>query len=105
MIVRIVKLTLHPDKTGEFFTVYHSVEQAIRNFEGCRHAELLTHIKNDGVVMTYSVWETEAHLEQYRKSELFKTTWARVKPLFASRAEAWTMEQHVNPEQNPSQHL
>ncbi len=95
MIVRIVKLTLIREKIRQFYDNYESVEPAIRSFDGCRHAELLKHVKNDGVVFTYSLWESEEQLEKYRKSELFKSTWARVKPLFASKAEAWTLEQHV----------
>ena len=94
MIVRIVKLTLEPGKIREFCDCYDSVEQSIRDFDGCRHAELLKHRKHDGVVFTFSLWETEAHLEKYRKSDLFIATWAKVKPMFAAKAEAWTLEQH-----------
>lgn len=91
MIVRIVKLTIDPARIRQFHDYYNAVEQKIRNFEGCQHAELLIHKKNDGIVFTYSLWETEEQLEAYRKSELFKSTWALVKPLFASKAEAWTL--------------
>ena len=100
MIVRIVKLTLEPAKIREFYDRYNAVESAIRSFDGCRHAELLTSVKNDGVVFTYSLWDSADHLELYRKSELFLSTWALVKPLFASKAEAWTLEQHVTPGNN-----
>ena len=92
MIVRIVKMTLIPEKLSEFRERYNTVESAIRNFDGCRHAELLTSVEHDGVVFTYSLWDSASHLELYRKSELFRTTWAGVKPLFASKAQAWTLE-------------
>ena len=41
-----------------------------------------------GVFFTYSVWDSPAHLDAYRNSELFRTTWAKTKAWFADRAQA-----------------
>ena len=91
MIVRIVKLSIHPDKINQFYEYYKEVKDAIRSFEGCRHTELLSNIPGDGILFTYSLWDRSEDLENYRQSELFRSTWAKVKPLFRARAEAWSL--------------
>jgi|SRR5688572_33447575 len=94
MIVRIVKLSIEPDKIGLFMKCFDDVKEQIRTFEGCHHMELLTDPGGSGVVFTYSSWDSEQHLENYRNSSLFQATWARVKPLFAAKAEAWTLNKY-----------
>lgn len=44
-------------------------------------------------MFTLSHWESEENLEQYRQSELFKSTWAKTKVLFREKAQAWTLEE------------
>jgi (4S)-4-hydroxy-5-phosphonooxypentane-2,3-dione isomerase len=94
MIVRIVKLTIEPDRFTTFMKCFDDVKEQIRTFKGCLHMELLRDITSSGIVFTYSLWENEACLENYRKSELFNNTWKTVKPLFRSRAEAWSLEKY-----------
>lgn len=94
MIVRIVKLSLDPGKIGQFMKSFDDVKEQIRSFEGCRHMELLTDPGGSGLVFTYSTWDNEEFLDNYRNSELFKSVWATVKPLFASKAEAWTLNKY-----------
>ena len=73
---------------------FDDVKEQIRAFEGCRHMELLTDPGGSGVVFTYSTWDDESCLEKYRNSPLFQSTWATVKPLFAAKAEAWTLNKY-----------
>ena len=42
-------------------------------------------------MFTISHWDSEAALELYRQSELFKFTWAKTKPLFEEKAQAWSL--------------
>jgi (4S)-4-hydroxy-5-phosphonooxypentane-2,3-dione isomerase len=91
MIVRIVKMTLYPDKLGEFLKEFDLVKKQIRSFKGCNATELMTDVAKSGVVFTYSLWDSTEDLEAYRNSELFKTTWSRVKPYFREKAEAWSL--------------
>ncbi len=42
---------------------------------------------------TFSVWTSAEHLDAYRNSELFRTTWARTKALFAEKPQAWSLNQ------------
>ena len=92
MIIRIVKMTFLPEKVTDFITVFESVKNKIRNFEGCTHLDLLNDINDKRIFFTYSYWQSEQHLNNYRNSELFATTWAKTKVLFAEKAEAWSVE-------------
>ncbi len=96
MIIRIVKLTLDPAKVDQFIEIFNEVYNQIRSFEGCIHNELLTDSLRRGIVFTYSHWDSVEALEKYRNSELFQSTWSRVKPLFAAKAEAWSL--HKQPD-------
>lgn len=75
-----------------FLDNFHDTKSDIRAFEGCSYLELYRDKTNPSVFFTYSYWESEEHLEQYRKSDLFKKVWGRVKPLFSIRPEAWSVE-------------
>ncbi|MEZ4948222.1 MAG: antibiotic biosynthesis monooxygenase family protein [Saprospiraceae bacterium] len=92
MIKRIVKMTFRENHIEDFKTVFKESKQYIRNFEGCHHLELWQQTNNPSVFFTYSMWESEKHLDAYRHSELFKTTWAKTKPLFEAKAEAWSVD-------------
>lgn len=73
--------------------IFEESKEKIRAFEGNLHLELLRDVAQQNVLFTLSHWEDEAALERYRQSELFQTTWAKTKLLFADRAQAWTVEQ------------
>jgi hypothetical protein len=93
MIKRIVKLTFREEAVDTFLQeVFEPSKSRIRAFPGCRHMELLRHIQQPNVMFTLSHWDDEAALDAYRQSELFQSTWAKTKALFAEKAEAWSVE-------------
>jgi quinol monooxygenase YgiN len=92
MLVRIVKMSFDPTKINTFLKNFNENKHYIRNFEGCRLLELYQDKNEASVFFTYSYWETENHLENYRNSELFKTVWAKTKTLFNNKPEAWSLE-------------
>lgn len=92
VIKRIVKLTFDPAKTDDFLSVFEEMKVQIRSFEGCSHLELWRSRSEPNVFFTFSIWDTEAHLDAYRQSELFQDTWRRTKALFAARPEAWSVD-------------
>ena len=97
MIIRIVKLTIHPDKTEEFKSIYEAHMEQIKGMIGCEKLELLQEKgRYSNVVMTYSYWQSEDDLEAYRNSELFLKVWKTVKPLFCAKPEAWSLERKFN---------
>ena len=91
MITRIVRLSIRPEEETHFMSLFTAVSKDIRNFPGCRHLELMRDPDDSGVYFTLSKWTSAEHLEEYRKSPLFKNTWNKVKPLFSEAAQAYSM--------------
>lgn len=92
MLIRIVKLTLQPEKAEAFVQLFNERKQRIANFEGCMGVELLRDRTDVNTFFTYSKWNSVEHLETYRQSELFTETWALVKQWFGNKPEAWSVE-------------
>ena len=92
MFVRIVKMSFHQAKIEEFLADFHAKKEAIRNFEGCQFLELYRDKDHTNVFFTYSYWHTEADLENYRHSDLFKGIWSKTKPLFNDKPHAWSVD-------------
>ena len=92
MIVRIVKLSFHKEHIDEFLANFEANKLNIRNFNGCQFLELYKDKNDTNVFFTYSYWNTEDHLNNYRNSELFKDVWASIKVLFNAKPEAWSVD-------------
>ena len=95
MIIRIVKMSFDPEKVNEFLEIFESSKNRIRNSEGCTHLELLNDANHPNVFFTYSHWDNEIYLDNYRRSELFGSVWPETKKLFNASAEAWSVIQHT----------
>ena len=80
------------DKIAEFEAIFESKKELIRNNKGCQLLELYQDKNNPEIFFTYSYWETEADLENYRNSELFKTVWTKTKALFNDKPQAWSVD-------------
>jgi len=93
MIIRIVKMTFQPEKTTEFQMIFEESKQLIRNMNGCSHLELLNDINEPNIFFTYSYWESETDLNDYRNSDVFANVWAKTKILFSAKPEAWSVQQ------------
>ena len=85
-------MSFRAEELDNFKQIFLTTKDKIRNFEGCKYVELLNDIQKPTIFFTYSHWESEEHLEKYRHSELFKTTWAKTKILFAEKAETWSVQ-------------
>ncbi len=81
----------HPEKSEDFLELFDEVFPKISKFPGCTKLELLRDLKDPAIFFTYSFWDRPESLELYRNSELFKSTWARTKVLFAHKAQAWSV--------------
>ncbi|CAM1353203.1 MULTISPECIES: putative quinol monooxygenase [Tenacibaculum] len=92
MFVRIVKMSFHSEKTEEFLANFNEKKEYIRKSSGCRLLELYRDKTNPNIFFTYSYWETEEDLENYRNSELFKGVWAKTKILFNDKPVAWSVD-------------
>lgn len=89
MITRLVKLSIQEERLKDFITVFDKNKHKIVGFEGCMSLELLKDVHLN-TVFTYSKWKNEDAIESYRHSELFRTVWSTVKPMFSDKPEAWS---------------
>ena len=92
MITRVVKLTFHPAHTQAFIKIMQEHQKMIRNFPGCLDLHAYQDISASNIFFTISKWENDSALNHYRYSEFFKTLWSKLKPLFAEKAMAHSMD-------------
>ena len=95
MIKRIVKMTFKLDEIETFKALFNERKEQIRHFEGCQYLELLQGKNQSNIFFTYSFWNSESDLNNYRHSDLFKDTWAKTKILFDAKPEAWSVHSEV----------
>ena len=90
MITRIVKLEFQKDKLDDFLFLFDETKWKVAETEGCLGMQLLQNIDNPCICFTYSIWESEQALLNYRQSSLFISIWKSIKPYFEKPAEAYS---------------
>jgi quinol monooxygenase YgiN len=96
MFVRIVKMSFHSKHIQEFQEIFEEKKTFIRASKGCNLLELYQDKTNPEIFFTYSYWEKESDLENYRNSSLFKNVWVKTKVLFNDRPVAWSVDKKVS---------
>lgn len=96
MFVRIVKMSFQSEKIPTFLENFDKKKENIRNFPGCRLLELYRDKTNPNIFFTYSYWDKEEDLENYRHSELFQNIWAETKVFFNDKPLAWSVDKVVS---------
>ena len=91
MLTRIVKMHFDAEFVPTFIILFNSLKPQIMAFEGCQEVKLLQDHTDKNIFFTISIWQSAAHLNNYRNACFFKQTWAKVKPNFTSKAEAWSL--------------
>ena len=92
MFVRIVKMNFEPSEIENFRELFNTNKEKIKGFEGCNFLELYQDKNNKNIFFTYSYWENEEALENYRTSALFREVWSNTKKMFSAKAEAWSVD-------------
>ena len=92
MLVRIVKMRFRESEIPTFLTNFEQVKEQIRTFPGCQFLELYRDQNDPCIFFTYSYWDTADALDNYRHSALFKGVWAKTKPMFSDKPEAWSVD-------------
>jgi len=92
MIRRIVKMEFDTAFVLTFEELFQRNKSRISGFPGCNHLELWNDIQHPNVFFTFSIWEGEADLENYRQSEIFKGIWKETKKGFSEKPQAWSVE-------------
>jgi heme-degrading monooxygenase HmoA len=88
-------MSFHEENISAFLENFELMKIHIRNAPGNRFLELYQDKNNPSILFTYSYWETEADLENYRKSKLFDEVWTFTKKLFNDKPEAWSVDKLV----------
>ena len=96
MFVRIVKMSFQLDKIDIFLEKFHYYKEQIRNAPGNQLLELYQDKNNPELFFTYSYWNSEVDLENYRNSSLFEEVWSFTKQYFNARPEAWSFDKLVS---------
>lgn len=89
-------MSFQEDKVTAFLDNFHEVKEHIRNFPGNRFLELYRDKQDPSIFFTYSYWDSEEDLENYRKSELFEGVWAYTKQFFNDKPQAWSVDKLVS---------
>ena len=88
MLVRLVRMHLRADALDAFLALFNRTAPHIRAVPGCQYLELWQDADDPTRLATHSHWDDAEALDAYRRSDLFRTTWAETKTYFADRAEA-----------------
>jgi quinol monooxygenase YgiN len=91
MIIRVVKMEFEESRIADFLRIFADSKDRIRSFSGCTHLQLLQDESDPAVFFTYSHWVSNDHLEDYRRSDLFKSVWGNTRKLFRRPPEAWSL--------------
>jgi quinol monooxygenase YgiN len=88
---------MHFSEAGveEFLEIFDRNKEAIRNFHGCTHLQLLKDADDPLSYTTLSYWNSQKNLDLYRQSELLGKVWGRVKTLFSERSQAFSLEKFI----------
>jgi autoinducer 2-degrading protein len=92
MFIRIVKLSFHEENILAFLENFEIIKERIRSAPGNCLLELYQDKNNKSIFFTYSYWETEQDLENYRTSDFFIEVWSFTKKLFNDKPEAWSVD-------------
>ncbi len=95
-MIRIVKLTFQEERTQDFLSFFETIKHVVNNFPGCQGMKLLQDIHNPHIIMTYSHWNKEQDLENYRVSKEFTQIWSTIKPWFSDKAQAWSVDTYFD---------
>ncbi|MFW5955200.1 MAG: putative quinol monooxygenase [Rhodothermales bacterium] len=87
MLIRLVRMTIAPDRRTDFLALFDSVSPSIRSHIGCHHLELWQDVRYPNVLTTYSLWENEDALNAYRNSDVFIDSWQQARRMFAAEPE------------------
>lgn len=86
-------MTFQPEMLPQFLVLFHQSKERIRNMEGCRHLELWQDADAPHVCTTFSIWDSQEHLDAYRNSELFGQIWPSTKSMFSAKPMAFSVYQ------------
>ena len=85
-------MSFQEEKIEIFLENFEEMKTKIRAMPGNHLLELYQDKLDPRVFFTYSHWETEQQLDNYRQSEFFRELWTFTKKLFNAKPEAWSVD-------------
>lgn len=89
-ILRVVRMTLVPSEVENFKSHFSCIQSEIVAMPGCRSVHLCVDKDAPHRLTTFSIWDSEMDLNNYRKSEWFGQIWPQTKAKLERPAEATT---------------
>ncbi|OAD44825.1 antibiotic biosynthesis monooxygenase [Polaribacter atrinae] len=89
-------MSFHTKHINEFLIMFEEKKTLIKASKGCNLLELYQDKTNPEIFFTYSYWEQEEDLENYRNSALFKGVWAKTKVFFNDKPLAWSVDKKAS---------
>ncbi len=86
-------MSFKPEHIEDFKKIFETNWHYIKGFPGCDHVELLQDKLHSNIFFTFSLWQSEDHLNAYRDSELFAKVWRATKVLFNDKPQAWSLNE------------
>ena len=91
MILRLVKMEFKSEDTVNFLAYFETIKEKIEAMPGIVSLKLYQQQDNPNVIFTHSLWLSDEHLNNYRKSDVFGQIWPKTKQYFACDAVAWSL--------------
>jgi len=91
MLTRIVRMHFRTEEVSNFLAIFKESHPKISKVVGVHQVDLYQDWQNPDVYYTYSIWDSEEHLNVYRDSTLFEGVWAATKALFAEKPKAYSL--------------
>lgn len=85
-------MTFRDDTAAVFEEFTKTIADTIRSFDGCLHLDIYRDINSPAIFFSYSHWESEEYLENYRMSDFFRKTWTQTKTWFGDKPSAWSVQ-------------
>lgn len=92
MITRILKLNLKQERISDFILYAESILPKVLQMPGCKNIDLLQDKNDESTWFIYTIWESEASLNKYRKSEINIGLIRKLKEWLAKDFQAWMVE-------------
>jgi len=92
MITRIIKFKIKPDGEGLFEELVKQFKDELMSFDGLHHIDILREKDNHMNVFIIMIFNTEAKLDLFRRSELNKVIKQRLKDITTEAPLAWMVE-------------